>query len=88
MSSSIATSTASPSLQPVTALSPSGAPTDMMNPTLHDSVHLPEELQPLETAGTARAAGRETTGRSSDPHDPVARDAGEGDPAEAVLLAT
>ncbi|RHY19893.1 hypothetical protein DYB36_005716 [Aphanomyces astaci] len=86
MSSSLVASTTPPALQPVTALSPSGSPTDTMNPTLHDSVHLPGELQPLEAAGTTRAVRRETTGGSSDPHDPVARDAGEGDPAEAVLL--
>ncbi|RHY90070.1 hypothetical protein DYB35_002205 [Aphanomyces astaci] len=83
MSSSVVASTTPPG---ATALSPSGPPTDTMNPTLHDSVHLPGELQPLEAAGTTRAVRRETTGGSSDPHDPVARDAGEGDPAEAVLL--
>ncbi|RHY18421.1 hypothetical protein DYB32_010382, partial [Aphanomyces invadans] len=58
----------------------------LVNGTLNDSGHLPGALQPLEVAGTSRAARRETTGGNLDPIDPVARDAGEDDPAEAVLL--
>ncbi|ETV90707.1 hypothetical protein H310_14547 [Aphanomyces invadans] len=87
MPSSVAASIA-PTARP-TAVEPAPAavsPTDTVNGTLNDSGHLPGALQPLEVAGTSRAARRETTGGNLDPIDPVARDAGEDDPAEAVLL--
>ncbi|RHY18886.1 hypothetical protein DYB32_010315 [Aphanomyces invadans] len=48
--------------------------------------YVPGVLQLLDATGTTRAERPETTGGSSAPYDPVARDAGEDDPAEAVLL--